>query len=97
MRGFQYFTNKIHSIDKQEITFSLAELKAQVSFSDGPSSVCLCENFSHFRLLLQNWANFNHTWHKASLVKGAQVSSNEEPHPFPRGDNYEIVKTWTKL
>ena len=28
-----------------------------------------------------------HLW-----VKGIQVSSNEEPHPFPRGDNYEIVK-----
>ena len=28
-------------------------------------------NFSHFYLLLQNhWANFNQTWHKASLGEG---------------------------
>ena len=28
-----------------------------------------------------------HPW-----VKGIQVCSNEGPHPFPRGDNYEIAK-----
>ena len=28
-----------------------------------------------------------HPW-----VKGIEVSSNEWPHPFPRGDNYEIAK-----
>ena len=48
-----------------------------------------------FSLLLQNhWANFNQTWHKASLgpwVKKIQVCSNEGPHPFPRGDNKEIA------
>ena len=26
------------------------------------------------------------------LVKGTQICSNEGPHPFPRGDNYEIAK-----
>ena len=79
--------------------FSSPELKAQVSFSDHLSSVvclsvcpfvCLSVrpsvNFSHFHLLLQNhWANFNHTWHKAPLVKGIQVSSNEGPPPFSKG------------
>ena len=59
--------------------FSSPELKAQVSFSDHLSSVCLSVclsvrpsvNFSHFHLLLQNhWANFNQTWHKASLGEG---------------------------
>ena len=63
------------------VLFSSPELKAQVSFSDRRSSVvclsvppsvcpsvCLSVNFSYFRLLLQNhWANFNQTWHKASL------------------------------
>ena len=45
-------------------------------FSDRLSSVvCLSVrpsvNFSYFRLLLQNhWANFNQTWHKASLGEG---------------------------
>ena len=59
-------------------------------------SVCLSVNFSHFHLLLQNhWANFNQTWHKASLGVGDssfQVCTNEGPHIIPRGDNYEIVK-----
>ena len=33
-----------------------------------------------------------HPW-----VKGFQVCSNEEPHPFPRGDNYQIAKIQMKL
>ena len=34
-----------------------------------------------------------HPW-----VKRIQVCSNEEPHPFPRGDNYEIAKMhWWNL
>jgi hypothetical protein len=52
--------------------FSSPELKAQVSYSDRPLSVCLsvCK-LLHFRLLLQNhWANFNQTWHKLSLGRG---------------------------
>ena len=53
-------------------------------------SVCLSVNFSHFHLLLQNhWADLNQTWHKASLD---ERDSNEGPRPFPRADNYEIVK-----
>ena len=35
---------------------------------------------------------------KYSWVKGIQVYSNEGPRPFPRGDNYEIVKIhWRNL
>ena len=50
----------------------LAHLKAQVSFSDRLLSVVrLTICLSHFHLLLQNhWANFNQTWHKASLGEG---------------------------
>ena len=79
---------------------SSPELKAQVSFSDRPSSVVrlfdrLSVNFSYFHLLLQSHkGNFNQTWHKASLKKRKkkiQVCSNEGPHLFPRGDNNEIA------
>ena len=35
---------------------------------------------------------------KHSWVKGIQVCPNEGPRPFPRGDNYEIVKIhWQNL
>ena len=57
-------------------------------------SVCLSVNFSHFHLLLQNhWANFNQTWHKASLGEG---DSKEGSRPFQRGDNNEIAKKQTQ-
>ena len=57
-------------------------------------SVCLSVNFSYFRLLKNHWANFNQTWHKASLGKRGYKG----PFPFLRGDNYEIAKnTLTKL
>ena len=58
------------------LVLSSPELKAHMSFSDHLSSVVclsirLSVNFSHFHLLLQNhWANFNQTWHKASLGEG---------------------------
>ena len=58
--------------------FSSSKLKAQVSFSDRRSSVCLSVRLtvrsyvrlsvicSYFQLLLKNhWANFNQTWNKA--------------------------------
>ena len=35
----------------------------------------------------KNKIKTKHPW-----VKGIQVCSNEGPRPFPRGDNYEIVK-----
>ena len=59
--------------------------------SSVPSSV----NFLHFRLFFQNhWANFNQTWHRASMGKGDSSSFN----PFPKGDNYEIAKMyWRNL
>ena len=32
------------------------------------------------------------------LVKGTEICSNEGPHPYPRGDNYEVAKIhWRKL
>ena len=55
-------------------------------------------NFSHFNLLFQNhWANFNQTWHKASLGEGDLSLFKWGPHPFPRGDNYEITKIRWKI
>jgi hypothetical protein len=56
--------------------YSSPELKAQMSYSNRPSSVCLFVCLSlckllHFRLLLQNyWANTNQTWHKSFLGEG---------------------------
>ena len=32
------------------------------------------------------WADFNQSWHNASLGKGNQVSSNGGPRPFSRVD-----------
>ena len=82
------------------IFISSPELKAQVSFSDHLSSICLSVclsvrlsvNFSNFHLLLRTTGPIStklgtkHPW-----VKGIQVCSNEGPRPFPRGDNYEIA------
>ena len=52
--------------------------------------VAIVVNFSHFHLLFQNQISTKlgtkHPW-----VKGIQVCSNKGPHPFPRGDNYEIT------
>ena len=74
---------------------SSPELKAQVSFSDHLSSVvclsvrpsvCLSVNFSPFHLLLQNhWANFNQTWHKASLRDGGSSLFKWRAPPFSKG------------
>ena len=63
------------------------------------SVVLVIVNFSHFHPLLQNHrANFNQTWHKASLGEGNSSLFKEGPRPFPRGDNYEIVKIhWRNL
>ena len=48
----------------------------------------------YLNILLQNhWANFNQTWHKASLwMMEIQVCLKEGPHAFPRGVNYKIAK-----
>ena len=43
-------------------------------------------NFSHFHLLLQNhWANFNQTWHKASLEEGDSYLFKKRGPPFYKG------------
>ena len=55
---------------KWSMVLSSPEPKAQVSFSDQNLSVVrrFRRKLSHFSLLLQiHWANFNQTWHKASL------------------------------
>ena len=70
-----------------------------MSFSDQLSFlVHLSVILSHFHLLLQNhWANFNQIWFKASLGEGDSVLFKRRARPFPRGDNYEIVKIhWQK-
>ena len=45
------------------------ELKAPVSFSNCLSSGRMSVNFPHFNIFLQNHANFNKKWRKASLCK----------------------------
>ena len=56
-------------------------------------SVCPSVNFSHFMFFsrttepISTKLGTKHPW-----VKGVQVSLNLVPNPFPRGDNYEIVK-----
>ena len=83
--------------------FSSPELKAQVSFSDRLSSVCLSVRLSvSFPIFvffsrptgpILTKLGTKHPW-----VKVIQVCSNEGHRPFPRGDNYEIAKnTLTKL
>ena len=50
---------------------------------------CSCRNLFTFSSspLEPTKLGTKHPW-----VKGIQVCSNEGPRPFPRGDNYEIVK-----
>ena len=50
-------------------------------------------------ILLQNhWANFNQTWHKASLSNGDSSLFKWRTLPFSREDNYKIVKIhWRNL
>ena len=48
--------------------------------------VVVVVNFSHFHFLLQNhWANFNQTWHKASLGKGDSSLFKWRAPPFSKG------------
>ena len=50
-----------------------------------PLSVVVIVNFSHFHLLLQNhWANFNQTWHKASLGEGDSSLFKWRTPPFSK-------------
>ena len=80
-------------------SFSSPLPKSQLNFSYHNLSVvrrCRCIvfiNFSHFPILLQNRrTNFNHIGTKHPWVMRIQVWSNEGPHPFLRGDNYETAK-----
>ena len=43
----------------------------------------------NLKIFLSHRANISQALHKASFGNG---DSNEEPWPFPRGDNYEIAK-----
>ena len=84
------------------LLFSSPELKAQVIFSNHLSSVCpsVCLYTFHIFIYfsrtiepISTKLGTKHPW-----VKGIQVCSNEGPRPFPRGDNYEIVKIhWRNL
>jgi hypothetical protein len=87
-----------HPTDPEKILptqklFSSPELKAQVSFSDRPASVCLSVNFYIFDFFsgttgpILTRVGTNHTW-----VKGIQVCSKEGDSPSQRGDNSERVK-----
>jgi hypothetical protein len=81
-------------------SFNSPELKAQVSYSDRPLSVCLSVRASvrlavyvcellHFRLLFQNrWASFNQTCHKSSLGEGDLSLFKWRAEPFCKGIYY---------
>ena len=81
--------------------FSSPEPKVQVSYSDQNLSIVrhrCCKLFRLYLLLQTQYANFNQTWHKASLGSNR---ANEEQHPFLRGDDNEyrkhINKVWNLL
>ena len=71
------------------------ELKAQVSFSDQNFSVVCCGNLCCCHKLfkfsstgqISTKLGIKHPW-----MKVIKIYSNEGPHHFPRGDNYEIAK-----
>ena len=86
---FNFFsrTNRNHSPFLAHLSW---KLKWAFLITCRPSSVrpsvCLSVNFSHFHLLLQNhWANFNQTWHKASLGKGDSSLFKWRAPPFSKG------------
>ena len=74
---------------------SSPELKAQESFFDQSFSiVCRGHRCCHHKLFafsstgqISTKLGTKHPW-----MKGIQIYSNEGPHHFPRGDNYEIAK-----
>ena len=81
-----------------EDIISSPEPKAQMRFSDQNLSVdrrrrhcCIFHIFIFFSRTSGQISTKLGTKHP--YVKGIQVCSNEEPRPFPRGDNYEIAKT----
>ena len=81
--------------------FSSSKLKSQVSFWSPVvvhPYVHLSVNFSHFYLLPQNcWANFNQTWHKASLGQGDSCYFKWRAPPFSKGRYNKKAKYIDKL
>ena len=77
--------------------FSLPEGKS--FFNWNLSVVCSCKLFTFSPFYLQNHlANFNHTWHKASLGESGLSLFKWKVAPFPRGDNNKIAKIhWRKF
>ena len=85
--------------------------KAHVSYSDQNLSIvrCLgrrcCHQLFTLSLTFHIFIIFSRTTGPISTklgtkhpqVKGIQVCSNEGPHLFPRGDNYEIAKYIDKI
>ena len=75
-----------------KILFSSLELKAQMSFFDHLLSKCLSVNISHFHLhqfqlnIIQNILG----WRELKFLQ------MKMPHPFPRGNNNQIVKIHCK-
>ena len=59
-----------------------------------PSEGVIITKFKN-RLLQNHFANFNQAWQKQKVfwMKGIHVCIKKN-HPFPRGDNYEIGKTF---
>ena len=85
---------------------SSPEPKAQVSFSDQNLSFvrrCRCHwrcRCRRRKLFIFSYSSPARTTGSISTklgtkypwVKGSQVCANEGPRPFPRGDNFEILK-----
>ena len=73
----------------------------QVCSNEGTRSYQMVDNWEiiNINLLLQNyWAIFNQTLTKVSLGKEYSSLFKWRPRPFPRGDDYEIVKKhWRNL
>ena len=84
-----WVVNVIGFWEKGDVVYNSPELKAQVGFSDHLSSVrlsvCPSVNFLHFRLLQNQWANINQTWHKASLDKEDSSLFKQRVTPFTKG------------
>jgi hypothetical protein len=93
---FFFLRRKINSIYLFEFSFCcfLAHLLWKLKWA----VVCLSLRLLHFRPFLQNLsASSNQNWHKSSLEKGIQNSSNEEQRPCTRADNSKTVEMHWKF
>jgi hypothetical protein len=78
--------------------FSSPELKAQVSFSDRPLSIICLLNIYIFDFFSRTTGPIStKLGRKHLLVKGIQVSSNDDDRPFPMGDNGKNAKIYRKI